>query len=436
MHQGQDPVKGSPCEPTQQNSRILKELTAERPAVTDIDLSINPLPGVDLELVYKVSGNGSSDGHMARLISDISRERTFDYGTINIPDEILDVMEHTPFIQTARTIGFEPIITSGLAAGLYGSPRLISIDIDFTMRQSAQMEGDLKRLLDTVTGKSTELIHLPKGFAPCLGIFTSIESPGIGGNSAAHTKVDLDGLAICRFRPSPRGFAYEFGVDQHDLRCCRRVSLPNGNSISLIPPEHILFYKLLAARGQDVGKYDLMDAGAIIINAPLDAKMILKLITRQDYHTSRAFEKLDGMELVQLADSYGNLSGQTEEQLTEAGVTRREVRDGLVSWLQLAAEKSELSSLATQEARHLVVATIKQIALVSRLLESLDATANSLRESAPSSASGDSICLADIDPTHKFNDGVGLIRATLALCTPSRLFQQNLAQKLQSGSIA
>jgi hypothetical protein len=214
------------------------------------------------------------------------------------------------------------------------------------------------------------------------------------------------------------------------------VSLPNGNSISLIPPEHILFYKLLAARGQDVGKYDLMDAGAIIINAPLDPKMILKLITRQVYQTSRSFEKLDGPELIQLADSYGNLSGQTAAQLTEAGVTRREIRDSLVSWLKAAAEKSELSTMDRQEARHLVVATIKQVALVSRLLESLDATTNSLREYAPSSSSGDSICLADIDVTHKFNDGLGLIRATLALCTPVSLFQQNLAQKLKSGSIA
>jgi hypothetical protein len=393
-----------------------------------IALEPAPLAGADMTMVYQIAGVSSKDEHRAAIERDIDEPRKMTYGTVNIPDEILDVLEHSRFIAAARSIGFEPIITSGLAAGLYGSPRLISVDIDFTMARSSGMETDLKNLLDTVTGESTELIQLPKGFAPCLGIFTKIASPGSGGQATKGTAVDLDGLAICRFRPAPRGFVYEFSVDSHDLLCCRTVRLPSGDSVKLIPPEHVVFYKLLAARGHDVGKYDLMDAGAIIATSRLDPQMILKLVTRQSFQTARGFEKLDGAHLLALYDSYGNVGPATDALLIEAGLDRPEVRRSVLSWLEQADERTQLAQISPDGARELVVTTIKQAALVSRLLESLDRTAASFREYAPRSGSGMTVCLADVDKENGFVAGSALIRETLKLCSPPALFQQVAAQ--------
>jgi hypothetical protein len=427
------PVKGGEVKITNasllrssEDTLSLQRIAAGEASAHESLLAMTLVEGVDLERILKVTGSETLASNRSALAADIISTRSLNYGTINIPDEILDVLENTQFIRLARESGFEPLITSGLAAGLYGSPRAISVDIDFTMRDAKTMEGDLKSLLDRVTSKSTELIHLPKSFAPCLGIFTKIPSPGLGGDSAVGTDVDLDGLAICRFRPAPQGFAFEFSIDRHDLLCCRTVQLPNGNTIGLVPPEHVLFYKLLAARGVDVGKYDLIDAGAIIINAQIDPQMVLKLITRQVYQSTRGFENLDPNRLFALADSYGNVGEKTNEALIEAGLARRDIRDGVLSWLERASEKEGLSKFDSRDARFLIVSTIKQSALVSRLLDSLDKTTDSLTEMVPSSSNGPKVSLASSDNLSRFSSNAALLRATLGLCTPEFLLQQGL----------
>lgn len=303
----------------------------------------------------------------AQLATDILSERKLSLGMERVPDAVVHALQGG-FLDRCREAGFEPIITSGLAAVLYGSPRRCSLDVDFGARLTRSAGAQMLSALNNTTGDENSLVTFDSALSPTLGIRakTTVQ--------ATDETVDLDGLVVTRFRTHANGFAFEFPIDDIDTYCRRTVRLPNGETLGLVPPEHVLFYKLLAARGPELGKFDRTDANGIIANAVLDPAMVHKLIATQVFRPVRGSERVDIPNLPEAMwerVKAGTVSIDSEV-LSACGIEHPEVQDGVRRYAKWIEHQAPLMGIDDLGRQIMALTALKQAAMVSRLLETMD----------------------------------------------------------------
>lgn len=166
-------------------------------------------------------------------------------------------------LSKARDEGIELYLTGGTAAAIYGGEsRALSLDLDFFVK-----EQDRERLESLFNGR----------FQVFLGkkLFKSDKLVGVSENG-----VDLDFIVAQNIVPD------ESLPDQRitlhlsgDIAAACQIREFLGVEVKVLPPELILLAKLFAGRGEDLGKYDLVDSSAMLENCEIDTSFLGKLIT-------------------------------------------------------------------------------------------------------------------------------------------------------------
>jgi len=140
------------------------------------------------------------------------------------------------------------LLTGGSAAYLYGSDRPFSDDIDFIIEKS------IIRELEKALGLKFEYFTKKP-------IFHSLKAVA-----------DIDGISydfVAESIIQPQDIEKQFTIILNDLVFERKKEFDlNGFKISCIPKELLVLMKLLAGRGEELGKYDLVDAYEIISKNP------------------------------------------------------------------------------------------------------------------------------------------------------------------------
>jgi len=278
-----------------------------------------------------------------------------DYSHPYIPAALVDVLDNRLLLE-AEHLNFPVCIKGGLAVGIYlDESRPVSLDIDFTAPQSAELEAKLGMLLESVTGKSSECkdawdkkVYHVRGFA------SSALSDAYG------SEVELDALVLTRVQPDNCGFCYEFTYDSADHYMRRSVTLPSGRTAFIVPPEQVIIEKLAAGRGPELNKFDLYDAAGLLANIPLDTVACRKLL---DFHFFDSELDKDAHRLL-FADE---AAPGVKEALRLLGVKSRDFlkvadrfRDELRFGLSLRDQNQEMS-----------MDTLKRLVLADRIDSSL-----------------------------------------------------------------
>ncbi|MBN2096020.1 hypothetical protein JW752_01320 [Candidatus Peregrinibacteria bacterium] len=137
------------------------------------------------------------------------------------------------------------LLTGGSAAFLYGSDRPFSKDIDFELPKTAvpEIENILKVRFE---------YHREKP------IFHSLKATFSEGNEA------YDLIAESVIQPAGHPESYTVYLTD-DILGKRKIFNINGQTLYLIPKELLVLIKLLAGRGEELGKYDLYDVWKIMV---------------------------------------------------------------------------------------------------------------------------------------------------------------------------
>jgi hypothetical protein len=260
--------------------------------------------------------------------------------------------------------------------------RPISLDIDFTALLKVAEFDRFKTLMRAVCEDGYFEVR------GCPSLSGSNRSTYLKGkvtiSEPNKTEVSLDAVAVRRV-PGDL-FSYEFKYDEVMNRYHRIAQLDSGAIIGVVAPELSLIEKLVAGRGRELGKYDILDAAGILANQPLELHLIQRIIERQRYD-----DKLDGH-----IESSALRVDRADRQLQELGI----VSDlALRLCILKALHNNKLFSPRHNDLRergpvyHIFTPdALKKIGLVSKLLKGLEAVERSANEidnrlNPPSSAS-------------------------------------------------
>ncbi len=207
------------------------------------------------------------------LAGDILAPRRLDYKHGFIPDEVVDVLANqvTP---AAERENARIVLKGGIAAALYGARRPASLDIDWAVREGRLDQH--RRIMKRLGVEGDYETHWQKA---------TFHSDKISGKTQTGYDVDvsLDAIATSRVQPHENGFCYEFPLDGFLEFHRRDVLLPKGRRAHIVPPEMLLVEKLVAGRGRDLGKFDLLDSLGILTQQPISLPIVQRLIDQQQY---------------------------------------------------------------------------------------------------------------------------------------------------------
>ncbi len=237
--------------------------------------------------------------------------------------------------------------------------RPISPDIDFTSLLSVQHFTKFIDLMRKVAqGGEFEVRGCPLST-------NSSRSTYVKGKVVVvdhQAEVSLDAVAVRRVFDV---FAYEFKYDKVVHRYHHIAKLDSGNEIGVVAPELTLVEKLVAGRGKELDKFDILDATGILANQELELCLIQRIIERQRFDS-----RIDSVNaLTPLTEDFGS-------ELFRMGVLRgadllaiikRKVNE------QLNADGNEDSQITRERkiARILTPHVLKRIGLVNKLLMGL-----------------------------------------------------------------
>ncbi|MBU1017412.1 hypothetical protein KKA33_00085 [Patescibacteria group bacterium] len=151
------------------------------------------------------------------------------------------------------------LLTGGSAAFLYGSDRPFSKDIDFELPKTVipEIENILKVRFDYHRKKT---------------VFHSLKATFTEGNEA------YDLIAESVIQPAGHPESYMVYLTDGILKK-RKILHVNGQTLYLIPKELLVLIKLLAGRGEELGKYDLYDVWKIMTaNRDFDFSFFTELV--------------------------------------------------------------------------------------------------------------------------------------------------------------
>jgi hypothetical protein len=162
-------------------------------------------------------------------------------------------------LDASRASGVELCLTGGVAAAVHGAgawrdERVLSLDLDFLVADDATTLDALSRRWGRAFAED---LHKP--------IFKShklaTETGGVGLDFIARSRIVIDDGAITvRMSPS---------VARHVV-AARFV----GHDVRVVPAALLTLQKLVARRGATVGKYDLLDAQAMIDAGAVDGALL------------------------------------------------------------------------------------------------------------------------------------------------------------------
>jgi hypothetical protein len=301
----------------------------------------------------------------ADLAADILHERRLSYSHPFVPDALIDVLDHV-LLPACQRHNVDPVILGGLAVGLYlGESRPVSLDIDFIAPQRPDLEERMVALISEITGEPCVAQDAwEKKVYHVRGLHGVVKSVGYGDDC------ELDALISTRIQPNDKGFCYEFPFDQSDFFLRRSVSLPSGEKVYLMPPEHIVIGKLTAGRGPELGKYDLFDAAGLMAKMSMDPSVIRKLL---DCHV---YDKDLDKDIRNLIHGLGE-APSTDELCGALGIQDRGIRDVLQKEFEASPNPFE-APLGPTHTRFLVIDVLKKAALIDRLSASLDGITENL----------------------------------------------------------
>jgi len=178
-----------------------------------------------------------------------------------------------------------------------------------------------------------------------------------------YCEVSLDAVAVRRVSHAQDLFAYEFKYDKVLNNYHHLVRLESGAELGVVAPELTLVEKLVAGRGQEADKYDILDATGIIANQPLQTHLIQRIIERQRYDGSIDSSKIHGP----LFERY------FRGQLEDLGL----VTDGRLGSIVEREVNSRLevpdTNKVPQVVNHILTPdTLKKAALANKLLAALE----------------------------------------------------------------
>lgn len=321
----------------------------------------------------------------AHEAKDILTPRVLTYGMAQIPDSIIDVLDRVVLPTVQKQLPAEKglddfIIKAGLAAAIYLGPnaRVVSPDIDFTFEDGPQAKVLMEQVMEALCPTLPEWTDgMNKAVYHC---------EGLKGEAVAkdQTVVELDAILTTRVQPSEQGFCFMCQHDELDLFHRRTVTTPGGYSFSLVPPEQLCVEKLIAGRGPDINKFDLFDAAGLLSQFPLNPNLVKKMIEVQGFRP-----EVDEAAAQVIRSNAGDFSPETLSRLgikntfCQTQLQRIVAQDSLatVSLLNeitpgsIPAEQLKRSELELSqelwEQRRISVKSLKQMAMISSVLESL-----------------------------------------------------------------
>ncbi|TWU55937.1 hypothetical protein [Rubripirellula reticaptiva] len=96
--------------------------------------------------------------------------------------------------------------------------------------------------------------------------------------------VELDCVSVSRIQPTGSPFTFEFFVDDFVSSRSRKTEV---DGLQLLPPELLMFEKLLAGRNEDYGKFDFVDAAILAMGNRLSDDLLLHLVFLQKHIEGR-----------------------------------------------------------------------------------------------------------------------------------------------------
>ena len=240
--------------------------------------------------------------------------------------------------------------------------RPISLDIDFTALLKVEQFDRFKELMQAICQGGTFEVR------GCPTASDSKRSTYLKGKVVVsefdNSEVSLDAVAVRRVGGDL--FSFEFKYDKVINRHHRIARLDSGATIGVVAPELNLVEKLVAGRGRELEKYDILDATGILANQDLELTLIQRIIERQ-----RHDEKLDAV-----IDTRSLQASNVDRQLVELGVLSDvKLRLCLLAALNnntLFSERHNALRAKGVVYHILTPDTLKKVGLINKLLRGLD----------------------------------------------------------------
>lgn len=276
-----------------------------------------------------------------------------------IPAGVYASLEET-VIPHAKACNLDILLRGGCGIVTFmPKARPISPDIDFTALLPV---SQFRRFVDFMNSVGPEQPFEVRG-DPEAAVTTrstyvkgkiSVADP----RSESHESVSLDAVAVRRVFDI---FAYEFKYDKIVNRYHHVAKLDSGAEIGVVAPELTLVEKLVAGRGKEVDKYDILDATGILANQSLELVLVQRIIERQRYDAAIDSDlALNPIRYATADQQLRDLGIATDPKLRllllEALDEQREAQRDTTSWVGCVFEPNRL----------------KKIGLVNKLLIALD----------------------------------------------------------------
>lgn len=302
---------------------------------------------------------------------DILTPRSIEYGNRFIPDSVLDVLENTlvPAFNAHGSGRGESrwLLKGGLAVAIYlPESRPVSPDIDFAVTNSPAAEQFLGKVIQSILADDAKFT--PASPKP---VYHDRKYYGEVLSAPFNQKVELDALSATRIQPDERSFCYKFDLDSYLNYFRRSVTLPNGGTVDLCPPEQIITEKLIAGRGVELNKFDLFDSAGLLATVPTQPALFRRLFEMQafDPGCDAAVEKsLGRWSLVKTASALEILGYDPKDPLVEMIAQR--LPDTVVSG-KPPQMPSPIRVMTLNELKRFCMAH-RAISSLNRIVESID----------------------------------------------------------------
>jgi guanylate kinase len=161
--------------------------------------------------------------------------------------------------------------------------RMISADIDFMIAENENHESIVKEVIeciDTLSSNSDATVQLKTYYDK--PIFKSTKA-SIEVTLTDLSLVSLDFIETSRVQPTGSPWTFSYKPSQHDNFMRRPLQVGDNTHICLLPPEALALEKFIAARGPELGKFDLWDAAAVICSQTVRTSSILEFLSQQTH---------------------------------------------------------------------------------------------------------------------------------------------------------